>query len=558
MIAPLLFLSVLAVSHIASVFPEEDEKLVSFTLLHNNDLHARFEQISATLGSCTKNLEDKNECYGGFARAVHLVREFRKETGNSLLYLYAGDTFTGTEWFTEFKGEICSRFMNLLSPDAMSLGNHEFDDDGLNGLARYVSDVNTTTLAANLEFPVNINVRASNVFLINGIKIGVIGVLTPETKSLSPGLTGSVVFNDEIGVINRESKKLKNQGVEIIIALTHSGYDKDKEIASKCPEVDIVVGGHSHSFLSNGTIDRKHPETESIQGPYPTIITRADGKSVVVVQAYAFSKYMGKLDLTFTKSGHLVQATGSPILLDHSVPQDQDVLDLLEDYRKRLPNKEVIGYSNVQMDGINECKKGECNLGNLIMDAIVYDRVKSISENRDYPYFTDATIAFINAGGIRSSIDKKPGGAITKTDVVLVLPFKDRYKLVKIRGNTIRKALEHSAFEYDRNNAEGGILQMAGVRVEFNVSRPVGAQVVKVLVLCAECDIPKYYPLDDTKLYNILVSDYLLGGGGGYVFTEDGMSAPVDLEKYDAEYVIEYIRERRIIYPMLEGRIVFL
>lgn len=255
----------------------------------------------------------------------------------------------------------------------------------------------------------------------------------------------------------------------------------------------------------------------------------------------------------------MLQAIGAPILLDSNIPQSEDVLNILDEYRQQLTSDNaIIGYSNVQMDGINECKEGECNLGNMIMDAVIYDRIKYISKNTDYQYFTDATIAFINAGGIRSSIDKKPGGAITEADIELVLPFGDKYKLITISGNTIRKALQHSASEYGSNNAAGGILQMAGVRVQYNVKRPVGERVVKVMVLCAECDIPKYCPLDDTKFYNILVSDYLFRGGGGYVFQEGGMRVPVELEKYDAEYVIEYIRERRIIYPGLEGRIVFL
>lgn len=153
------------------------------------------------------------------------------------------------------------------------------------------------TLAANLEFPVTLNVKPSTVMMVNGTQIGVIGVLTPETKVLSE-LTGAVLFKDEIDVINSESEKLKKQGINIIIALTHSGYEKDKEIASKCPDVDVVVGGHSHSFLSNGVVDSKHPETKNIEGPYPTIIRKRNGRSAAVVQAYAYSKYMGKLDLT--------------------------------------------------------------------------------------------------------------------------------------------------------------------------------------------------------------------------------------------------------------------
>lgn len=169
----------------------------------------------------------------------------------------------------------------------------------------YVADVNTTTLVANLEFPVSLNVKSSTVMMVHGTMIGVIGVLTPETKTMSK-LTGAVVFKDEIDVINAECEKLKKEGVGIIIALTHSGYEKDKEIASKCPGVDIVVGGHSHSFLSNGLVDSKHPETRNIEGPYPTIIRKSNGNFAAVVQAYAYSKYMGKLDLTVSECYTLI------------------------------------------------------------------------------------------------------------------------------------------------------------------------------------------------------------------------------------------------------------
>lgn len=176
-----------------------------------------------------------------------------------------------------------------------TLGNHEFDE-GLEGLKNYVGAVNSTTVVANLEFPIPLNTQPSKILFVNGTKIGVIGVLTPETKLLGEVPEG-VNFKDEITVINEEASKLKQENVEIIIALTHSGYEKDKVIAKTCPEVDIVVGGHSHSFLSNGNVDPKHPETNHTEGPYPTVIQQNSGKKVPVVQAYANSKYIGQLDL---------------------------------------------------------------------------------------------------------------------------------------------------------------------------------------------------------------------------------------------------------------------
>lgn len=90
-----------------------------------------------------------------------------------------------------------------------------------------------------------------------------------------------------------EAKRLRNKGINIIIALGHSGYEVDKKVALHCPDVDVVIGGHSHTFLYTGT----PPEKEKPEGKYPTVVTRRNGQQVPVLQAYAFTKYMGKIDL---------------------------------------------------------------------------------------------------------------------------------------------------------------------------------------------------------------------------------------------------------------------
>lgn len=209
--------------------------------------------------------------------------------------------FTGTEWFTTFRMEICIKFMNILGPDAMTLGNHEFDDGGIDGIEKYVKSVNTATVVANANFKKDIGTKKSVILTAQGEKIGVIGALTTDMNVIQN--SGATVLQDEVAAINAEAEKLKNQGVGIIIALTHCGYEVDKKIADKCPLVDLVVGGHSHSFLTSDNINPIHPESKSIEGPYPTTIVQSEtGKKVPVVQAYAYFKYMGKLDLTVSIS----------------------------------------------------------------------------------------------------------------------------------------------------------------------------------------------------------------------------------------------------------------
>lgn len=93
---------------------------------------------------------------------------------------------------------------------------------------------------------------------------------------------------------SEEAKALKNKGVNIIIALGHSGYEEDMNIAKNCPLIDVVIGGHTHSFLYSD----QQPDIEKIDGPYPTVIKQSSGKQVPVVQAYAYTKYLGELELS--------------------------------------------------------------------------------------------------------------------------------------------------------------------------------------------------------------------------------------------------------------------
>ena len=125
-------------------------------------------------------------------------------------------------------------------------------------------------------------------------------------------------MTDEIESVNKEAKKLKAEGVKIIIALGHSGFTIDQKIAREVPDIDVVVGGHSNTFLFTGS---DYPSIEKPVGPYPTIVKQPNGKKVPVVQAYAYSKYLGYLNLTFNNNGDLISYEGKPILLSQDKPQ---------------------------------------------------------------------------------------------------------------------------------------------------------------------------------------------------------------------------------------------
>lgn len=525
-----------------------------FIILHNNDMHARFEQTSVDSGKCTEEEANSNKCYGGFGRVAYEVRKYREEAKNGglpVFYLNAGDTYTGTPWFTVFKDNITAAFLNKLKPDAISLGNHEFDEN-VEGLIPFLNEVDFPVLASNLDLakvPQLANTKSFAKYTVlqsGNTKIGIIGYLTPDTKNLT--IPNDVEFKPEIESINEVAKTLKSEGIKIIIALGHSGYQKDQDIALHCPDVDIVIGGHTHTFLYNG----KQPDAERIDGPYPTKIKQPSGKEVPVVQAYAYTKYLGKLHVQFDEDGNLIEFDGLPILLNASVPAEDDVLQLLEVYRPNITALEqsVIGHTKVYLEGSAAvCRFRECNMGNLITDSMIYARVL---EGLGGHYWTDAGIAFLGGGGIRSSIDKRSDGSITENDLLSVLPFDNDIYMAKVQGQIIQSMLEHSASLRDKDS-NGGFLQMSGIKAVYDYNMEDGKRVVSVEARCVECEIPEYLPLDLNKMYNILVPEFLLNGGDGYEFPTGTESQR--LQKDDKEILMQFLMQRDIVYPEVEGRL---
>lgn len=199
------------------------------------------------------------------------------------------------------------------------MGNHEFDD-GVDGLIPFIENATYPIVTANLDLSQQPDLAAtklqnSTVIWMNDVKIGVIGYLTPETVILSS--TDNVKFKDEVESIRREVQKLKKQGVDILIALGHSGYETDKKIAREVEDIDIVIGGHTNTFLYRG----EQPDLEVPEGFYPTEVVQKSGRKVYVVQAYAYTKYLGNFIVSFDAKGEVTHIEGNPILVDASIKE---------------------------------------------------------------------------------------------------------------------------------------------------------------------------------------------------------------------------------------------
>lgn len=431
-----------------------------------------------------------------------------------------------------------------------SLGNHEFDD-GVKGLVPYLNALKFPIVTANVDFSKEPELqktplKPSTILNVAGIKIGVIGYLTPETQIISQ--TEKVIFRDEVEALIEESEKLKKQGIKTIIAVGHSGFEMDKIIAEKVPLIDVVVGGHTNTFLYNGP----QPDIEIPEGLYPTVIVQPSGKKVPVVQAYAYTKYMGVLKIKIDDNGRVTSFKGQPMLLNSTIPQEADVLKVLEKYRPAVDelDKSIVGRTRVVLDA-NDCRKKECNFGNLIADAFV--AYKSYFYGGSY--WTDTPIAVQNGGGIRNSIDARhKSGNITRGDILGCLPFDNRIIAISLNGTDLIEMLETSI----RSNGEtsrGEYLQVSGLQVVYDTSRPVGHRVVSAKARCAMCTVPVYESVLPTKEYRLMVTQFMLNGGDGYtVLTNKAFKiSPEDLN--DAEVVSWYLDKYNPVFPEVNGRI---
>lgn len=202
---------------------------------------------------------------------------------------------------------------------------------------------------------------------VRGHRVGIIGYLTRETMDVAQ--VDKVKVLDEIDCLRKNVKELKDKGVDIIIGLGHSGYARDLEIAKAVEGLDLIVGGHTNTFLYNGP----QPDQEKPEGPYPTVVVQPSGKKVYVVQAYAYTKYLGDLTVTFDADGEITHVEGNPILINHKIPEASDVVKALDDYRKEIRElrETVIGETLVPLDGSKRCKVHECNSANLLADAMI-------------------------------------------------------------------------------------------------------------------------------------------------------------------------------------------
>ncbi|WP_297282091.1 bifunctional UDP-sugar hydrolase/5'-nucleotidase [uncultured Anaerococcus sp.] len=451
------------------------------SIVHVNDTHGRVEE------------NEKNEELG-FAKLKTFYDG--KNVDNNALLLNAGDVVHGTTFATISRGESVIDVMNKMGFDAMVAGNHDFNY-GYEQLVSLNKRANFPILAANViddssQSPI---IDSDKLIELNGVKIGIFGLATDETKTKSaPANTEGLTFVNSEETAKAEVEKLKNQGADLIVCLSHLGVDKESQItseliASKVSDIDVIIDGHSHTKLENG---------------------KAIGDSLIA-QSESYGRYIGEVSIDLDKDNKIIskQAKLNPYKRTKYLNADKSIQEEIKKVTDEndLVLKEKVGQTNVKLEGSREkVRSSETNLGDFVADAMIK--------------VTGADIAITNGGGIRDSIEK---GDITKENVLNVFPFTNYAVTMEVPGSVIRKALEHGLA--DAPNTAGKFPQTAGMIVKYDTSKAAGNRVIEITI--------DGKPIDDDKIYTLATNDFLSTGGDGYEM----------LKSYDIKSEYELISE---------------
>lgn len=509
----------------AKTVPPQSEPL-ELVLLHTNDTHSYVAGRDKYGNACMTS----TDCAGGTGRIAAVVRDERRKADN-VLVLDAGDQFQGTLFFTVNGWPMLSDLDGRVGYDAVTLGNHEFDR-GCDTLAAYVGTLNYPVLAANLAPEpgcplLGLPIKPYAIRTVRGVRVGIVGLANPDVSTLAAACPHTR-FTDSAEALGKAVVELERQGVRHIVAVTHLGLPADRELARTVDGVDVIVGGHTHSYLG----------PNSPEGPYPIVERSPSGQPVLVVTAKFATEYLGELRVDFDEQGVPAHWGGAAKRLEPGIVPAPDVDTRVNDYAKPLEvfRAQTLGRNDLDFpDGMEACRTGEC-LGGLVLTDAMLDYGK--------PY--GATLALTNGGSLRAPLKRGP---VTQGDLLSVLPFGNMLVIREYGGGQLLAALEHGL---SGKKGEGPrILHFAGLRYRFDAARPAGQRVLSAEIV-DECGKP--HPLDKAGRYAVVLPSYLAKGGDGYTMLTDGRTLPAP-DPMDADVVGAYIKAHSPLSMPMTGRI---
>lgn len=432
----------------------EDPGIIKLNILHMNDVHGAVEPaLDPTVSP--------DSPVGGIAYSAAVIEQEKAKNPEGTLTLNAGDIAEGTMVSYMTQGRIISDTMKQMKFDAIALGNHDFEW-GQEALGTLVQELDAPVVAANV-------VRTSDGSVIDGakpyimkdikgVKVAIIGLGTRETERyIEKEKLEGLKFENEIDTAKKYVPEVKDKGADLVIVLSHLGFDADKELASKVDGIDVIVGGHSHTELQEG---HKLGET-------------------IIVQAGSQSRYVGNLELHIDpKTKKIVQNQAKLIpVITKDLQPDKQVMDILTPYLQETERQgnEVMGTAMEDLHyGHKDCK---------ILNQIFADSILDAS---------GAEIGLCSSRILRGNVK---AGEVPYKELYSALPFTcEKFYTVKTTGDKVLEEIESRIVDGGR-----GIAVPAGFKYEYDPSLPEGNRITSVTLNDGT-------PLDPEKEYTVVLN----------------------------------------------------
>lgn len=482
------------------VAPAKPAGPIKITILHTNDMHGHLTPET------DKNIVPPPEKVGGAAYLATLIKQYRAANPGHTLLLDDGDIAQGTPVSNLFWGRPMAQFMNAVKYDAGTIGNHEFDW-GAPPFRALVNLRKFPIVCANIidvrTGKAPFGVRRFIIKDVDGVKVGITGVLTDTTPSMSfKQNVASFRFDNEVDALKAIVPEMRKAGSQAIVVLSHNGDKDDSRLAQEVPGITVIVGGHSHTVMNE-----------------PVFVN-----GTVVVQAGKYMRYLGKLDITldpktykvigYTKKDELVPVITAKIKPDPAIEA------MVARYTEQIgpAMDQVVGQS---VDDLPKTPAvGQCDsvLGDVVTDSL-----------RDK---TGADIAVYNAGGIRTEFTKGP---IKMGDVYTLLPFDNYVVTLQLTSDQVQRLFAQGLSD------SHGTVQISGASFKIDANgKPtnilIGGQ-----------------PVDSKKMYKVATVDFLAEGNDGLLVFKE-----IKNRVYDAlarDVFVMYVRKLSPLKAPTTGRI---
>lgn len=502
LVAAIVLLSAWATS---ATLTRASDELIHVIVLHTNDVHGQAQPRPATWVD-----RENPPPVGGLPRIAAYVKRVRREakrSGSGVLVVDGGDWFQGTPEGLVDQGRAFVNAISKVGYDAMAVGNHELDH-GVEPLAAMIADFGVPALCANVlqeEGGEHLSwAKPWKVVELPGLRVGIVGLLTPSTPSITHRDASALHFLDPADALAQAKEALESK-VDWILPITHLGVQSDRRLAKAHPELALIVGGHSHTYLKQGT--------------------RQD--STFIVQSGSKASAVGRVDLWFDARTKEVKETR------------YEMVDLLPEPEKADRNEAVdkicmalVAASEREMnEPVGELldplvrafrKHNSSAAGNLITDTM--------------RAHLDAHVAVQNRGGIRCDL---PKGTVTRRGLFELLPFGNHLVLLDLSGAELFECLRASV----EGTAHTG-LEVSGVEVLYGFDEAGKAKLVDLLIAGES--------IEPDRRYHFATNNFLAGGGDGYdllkeakVIREDPLLMRELLEQ-------RFRREKKISLPAQE------